>query len=196
LYIGKSYIGLYASSNAGSKHITGYHCASTHSEINALKGVPFDYLKNPRKAKNIRLVNYRLTMTYSPITGKIVSVTLSDSAPCSHCLHTLISKGIKKITYSTSDNNMVTKKLIDMFISGETHVSSGYKGLKRKGNIVTSGLRADKRHGLKKKLSPKSGKFIIDLENKKDRTKITRSLTPTEKKKKNKLLQIKRRNSF
>ena len=100
-------------------------------------------------------------MKYSPVTRKIINISLTDSAPCSHCLHSLLSKGIKKITYSTDDNTFKTEKLIKLFTNGITKVSSGYKGMVRSGKIVKTGLIHDKRINNKKKLSPRD-KFKID----------------------------------
>lgn len=56
---------------------------------------------------------------------------LTESAPCNNCLNTIISLKIKKIVYSSRDNNIVSINPENLTIN---HISSGTKFLKNKEN--------------------------------------------------------------
>lgn len=57
---------------------------------------------------------------------------ITESKPCSHCVEVMLSYGIRKVTYSTSNGDLVTESL-NVIV---TYPSVGYRSVERAINIL------------------------------------------------------------
>lgn len=114
----------------GGKHICGERLTSSHAEINALKSVRYDKLKDPKKAGKLEIVVIRLG---APELLKRTFLLL-DSKPCYHCLTIMKKWGIDKVQYSCSGMTTLMKGSVsDLLKAGNFSISKGHRTRKSKG---------------------------------------------------------------
>jgi deoxycytidylate deaminase len=96
-----------------------------HAEENALNKYNLNIGNGGRKAiskRKLHVVVIRIDSNYE----------LTESKPCSHCAEVMRLYGIRKVTYSTRNGNLITEHL-NLIV---THSSVGYRSVERAINIL------------------------------------------------------------
>lgn len=114
----------------GTKHVSSqdYRCSS-HAEINALKQLPYDKLKDKKFMSRIKI--YVVRFNHAMLRNG--HYKYENSKPCTECLLTLSSYGIKKVYYSMGDSeSLIISKVNELLESGNHKYTSGKRKHKKK----------------------------------------------------------------
>jgi deoxycytidylate deaminase len=111
----------------------GYKCTSIHAEVNAMlnffgKNLQFDNIKNQWYLLN----NYKKTDKLNLIVIRITKDgKLSNSRPCINCLNMMKDLGIKKIYYTSGNNNeLICENVKDMISIQISYITLYHKNNK------------------------------------------------------------------
>lgn len=108
----------------GGKHLCRMRLASSHAEMNALKFVKYDKLKDKKYCSRLKIIVVR----FDHVALRAGSFVLLDSKPCYHCLKTMKNFGIDRVEYSCSGLTSLVKSSVSSLLKTRDYtVSSGHR---------------------------------------------------------------------
>lgn len=84
----------------------GYDDISVHAEEGAL--YKFNRNQSLKRKKNRHKNRNKYTLIVIRVDGFGM---LKESKPCTHCINKIKASGIKRVTYSTNEGNIITEKI-------------------------------------------------------------------------------------